>query len=183
MHYKNRGVGSGGVDLLQSWHAPFLKLKLGPATYHPDPLRRWRPSGLVLKHGESFRERGHSIPAQLHVVVETTADGMHVGIVQTRNYGSFAPVNNARLWASEAQDLIILACSRDFSCGYGDRFDKRGRPVRGDVRVMQVDCEAEETPPSGFYLSAATAMGTTYSGNFVAGAPCTMVYAYSTPIP
>ena len=33
------------------------------------------------------------------------------------------------------------------------------------------------------YLCAAAAMGAVYSGNLVAGAPCTIVYAYSHPTP
>src|SRR5574337_683441 len=33
------------------------------------------------------------------------------------------------------------------------------------------------------YLCVAAGCGTTYSGNVVGGAPCTIVYAYSTPMP
>jgi hypothetical protein len=64
---------------------------------------------------------------------------MHVRIVQTRDDGSSASVNYARLRAAKAQNLGILAYSGYLSARYGDRFDKRGDPVRGDLGVVQYE--------------------------------------------
>jgi Histidine kinase-, DNA gyrase B-, and HSP90-like ATPase len=47
---------------------------------------------------------------------------------------------------------------------------------------MQYGISRSPTAAANRYLCA-TATGTTYSGSFVAGAPCTIVYAYSTPTP
>jgi pimeloyl-ACP methyl ester carboxylesterase len=52
---------------------------------------------------------------------------------------------------------------------------------RGSVN-MQYGISRSPTAAANRYLCA-TATGTTYSGSFVAGAPCTIVYAYSTPTP
>jgi hypothetical protein len=51
--------------------------------------------------------------------------------------GSPAPVNYARLWAPQAQNFFILTHSGYFSGRYGDGFNKRGHPVRGDLGVVQ----------------------------------------------
>jgi hypothetical protein len=64
---------------------------------------------------------------------------MHVRIVETRDDGSSAPVNYARLRAPQAQNLFILTRSSYPSGRYGDRFGKRGYPVRGDLGVVQYE--------------------------------------------
>src|SRR6266571_29273 len=108
-------VRSGGIDLLQRRHTPLFKLELAPTAYHADPLRRWRPSCLVLQHRESFCERGHAIPPQLHVVVETTANGMHVGINQAWNHGPLMPVDQMRFRPAQTNNFFIGAEGGDFS--------------------------------------------------------------------
>src|ERR1700761_1346430 len=62
------------------------------------------------------------------------------------------------------------------------------RIVSAAIRFSSQDCVVrgqEDFLPSEYaYLCApASAAGITYSGNLVGGAPCTIVYAYSTPIP
>src|SRR5437879_7621827 len=59
--------------------------------------------------------------------------------------------------------------------------------VSGAIGVSfldQIDSHTERdySSPSG-HLCAAAATGTMYAGNCDAGAPCTIVYAYSTPVP
>jgi hypothetical protein len=41
------------------------------------------------------------------------------------------------LWTAKTQNLVIVAGSGYLSGGYGDRFDKRGQSVRGDLGVVQ----------------------------------------------
>jgi hypothetical protein len=64
---------------------------------------------------------------------------MHVRIVEARDDGSPAPVDYARLRAPQAQNFFILAHSGYLSRRYGDRFDKRRHPVRGDFGVVQYE--------------------------------------------
>src|SRR5260221_13305943 len=137
MHNKNRGIGSGGIDLLQSWHAPLLKLKLAPATHHSDPLRRWCPSGLVLQHGQSFRERGYAVPPQLHVVVETTANGMHVGIIQSGNYSPIIPVHQVRFRPAQANNFFVRADGSDFSMRYSNGLNERRISIGCNFAVVE----------------------------------------------
>src|SRR6266404_5805557 len=49
------------------------------------------------------------------------------------------PVNYARVRAAKAENLVIVANSRYLSGRYGDGFDKRGHPVRGDLGVVQYE--------------------------------------------
>jgi len=48
-------------------------------------------------------------------------------------------VNYARVRATKAENLVIVANSRYLSGRYGDGFDKRGHPVRGDLGVVQYE--------------------------------------------
>jgi len=75
---------------------------------------------------------------------------MHVRIVETWNDGSPPPVNYARLRAPQAQNFFILAHSGYLSGRYGDRFDKRGNPVRGDLGVVQYELNEHGNLLSGF---------------------------------
>ncbi len=50
------------------------------------PLRCRRPCSLPLKHARGVSERTHTIPAQLHVVIESAANRMHMRIIQRVNH-------------------------------------------------------------------------------------------------
>ena len=139
MQHEDRSVWSDCVDLIERRHAAFGELKFGPATDHSYPLRRGRPCRLILQHAQCIGERRYTVPAQFHVVVEPAPDRMHVRIVETRDDRSSAPVNYARLRTPQTQNLVILADSGDFSGRYGDGFDKRGHPIRGDLGVVQYE--------------------------------------------
>jgi pimeloyl-ACP methyl ester carboxylesterase len=66
---------------------------------------------------------------------------------------------------------------------YGGPDPRHARCERAGGSVnMQYGISRSPTAAANRYLCA-TATGTTYSGSFVAGAPCTIVYAYSTPTP
>ena len=43
---------------------------------------------LLLQHRQGVGQRGHAVPAQLHVVVQAAADQVHVAVVQA---GDHAP--------------------------------------------------------------------------------------------
>src|SRR5580704_1467329 len=97
MHYEYGRVWSNCVDLIERWHPAFGKLKFGPASDHPNPLRRGCSCSLFLQHAQSLSKRRDVVPAQFQVVVEPAADRVHVRIVETRDDGSSAPVNYPRL--------------------------------------------------------------------------------------
>src|SRR5712671_4315511 len=165
MHHEHGCVWGNCVDLIERWHPTFGKLEFGPTSDHPDPLRRRSSCSLFFQHAQCIGKRGNAIPAQFQVVVEPASDRMYVGIVEAWDDGSPAPVNYARLRAAKAENLFIVANSRYLSGRYGDGFDKRGHPVRGDLGVVQYEVSrhsslrfgscnglrrAEEAPPFGF---------------------------------
>src|SRR5437868_3964224 len=167
MHNEHGCVRGNCVDLIERWHPAFGKLEFAPTSDHPDPLRRRSSCSLFFQHAQCVGQRRDTVPAQFQVVVEPASDRMHVRIVETRYDGSSAPVNYPRLRATQAENLVIVANSSYLSGRYGDRFDKRGHPVRGDLGVVQYELSrhsslrfgscnglrwAEEAPPFGFYL-------------------------------
>src|SRR5438445_13467242 len=90
MQHKDRRVGSGLIDFFQSWHASFGELELRPAADHSDPLWGRSSLSLLLQHTHGVGKRRHAVPTQLHVVIEATADRMHVPIVETWDHRSTA---------------------------------------------------------------------------------------------
>jgi hypothetical protein len=76
---------------------------------------------------------------------------MHVGIVEAGDDGSPASVNDARLRAPQEQNLSVLTRSSYPSVRYGDRFDKRGYPVRGNLGVVQNELSRHGSLRSGFF--------------------------------
>src|SRR6266699_4398766 len=124
VHHEHGRVWGGCVDLIECWHPAFGKLKFGPTSNHPYPLRRWSSRSLIFQHAQCIGQRRDAIPAQFQVVVEPATDRMHVGIVEPRDDGSPAPVNHSRVWAAKPENLVIVADSSYLSGRYGDRFDK-----------------------------------------------------------
>ena len=101
------------------------------------------------------------------------------------------PVNHLRRRPTLPQNLVIGAGGTDLAVLDGDGFDERRHTISGDLGVMQDDVGRHEgllsmlnvlsqrhdraIPAPSCYLCAGAGSGTMYSGNFVAGAPCTMV--------
>src|SRR6266446_9912772 len=137
MHQEHGRVWGSCVDLIECWHPAFGKLEFGPASDHPYPLRRWRSRSLIFEHAQCIGQRRDAIPAQFQVVVEPAPDRMHVRIVEAWDDGSLAPINYVRVRATKTENLVIVADSSYLSRRYGDRFDKRGHAVRGDLGVVQ----------------------------------------------
>src|ERR1700756_55306 len=95
MHHEDRRVRSYCIDLIDGWHPALGKLKLCPSSDHSNPLRSRGPRRLLFQHAQSVGERRHTIPAQLKVVVEPAADRMHMRIIESRNNGTPAAVDDA----------------------------------------------------------------------------------------
>ena len=77
--------GATWLISVQRRHAPLGELELGPAADDAHPLRRRGACACSLQHRQGVGERGHAVPAELHVVVEPAADDVEVGIVETRD--------------------------------------------------------------------------------------------------
>ena len=58
-----------------------------------DPLRSRRACDLLLEHPHRVGERPHAIPAQLHVVVESAANDVHVAVDQAWHCATSLKVN------------------------------------------------------------------------------------------
>ena len=95
MHYEDRRVRRCCVDFIEGWHPALGELELCPSSDDSDPLRSGRPRRLLFQHPQGVGERRHTIPAQLKVVVEPTADRMHMRIVESGNDGAPAAVDDA----------------------------------------------------------------------------------------
>ena len=106
---EDRRVRRHGIDLFERRPAPLGELELGPAADHAHPLRRRRPGGLLLQHAQRVGERRHPFPAQLHVVVQPTANHVGVGIVEARNDAATAEVDDLGALAFQRHDVALLA--------------------------------------------------------------------------
>ena len=125
MQHKDRSVGSGLVDFFQSWHAPLGELELRPAADHAHPLGRRRALCLLLQHTQGVGKRRHAIPTQFHIVVEATADRMHVRIVETRDHRSAAEIDCFRVGSSQTHNFFVGANADKAPILNGNGFSKR----------------------------------------------------------
>ena len=125
MQHKDRRVGSGLVDFVQSRHAPFGELELRPAADYAHPLGRRRALCLLLQHMHGVGKRRHAVPAQLHIVVEATADRMHVRIVETRDHRSAAEIDCFRVGSSQTHNFFVGANADKAPILNGNGFSKR----------------------------------------------------------
>src|SRR5215472_6601051 len=78
MHHEDRCIWRCRVYLIERWHPALGELEFIPASHDPYPLRSRRSLCLVLEHPQAVGQRWHAVPAKFHVVVEATANGMHV---------------------------------------------------------------------------------------------------------
>src|SRR6516225_8149260 len=124
MKHKDRSVWSDRIDLIKRGHPAFRELELGPTADHANPLRRWRPRCLLFQHPQGVCQRWHPIPTQLHIVVQATSNGMHMRIVEARNYGSVLGINQFRIWPTLPQNVFIPTYGADLPVGDGDGLDK-----------------------------------------------------------
>jgi len=109
MQYEHRRVRRGAVDLFQGRHAPLGELKFRPTADDSHPLW-WRSTlRLLAQHPQRVGERRHSVPAQLHVVIEAAANRMHVRIVEARNNRPAAEIDNLGTRAAQAHDFFVGA--------------------------------------------------------------------------
>src|SRR5207237_488476 len=106
-------------------------------------------------------------------------------------------VDHLRRRAALPQHLILGPGSNDLPFIDRDGVDESRDAVGGDFRIVENDigrhaglrsvwivaASGEHLVAAGAYLCAFAASGTRYAGSSVAGAPCTIVYAYSTPTP
>src|SRR5258708_2714945 len=111
---------------------------------------------------------------------------MHMGIVETGDDRSPVSINDCCHWAAQPKDLLVCTGGADCSGGNGNSFDKGWHAVCRNLRVVKycVNChkfllvakrrcsEGKGSPAlHKHYLCASSAVGITYSGKFVAGAP------------
>src|ERR1700692_2031669 len=104
MQHEDRCLRRYCINLIERWHPALGELTLCPPPDNSDPLRSRRPRRLVFQHAQSVGERRYTIPAQLKVVVEPAADGMHMRIVEAGGDGSSSTVNYARVRTPQAQN-------------------------------------------------------------------------------
>src|SRR5205085_8718283 len=122
----------------------------------------------------------HAVPAQLHVVVQATANQVQMGIVQAWDYRPTTCVDDLRRRPALTENIIVLSRGEDLAVRDGHSLDERWDAVRGNLRMVQDDVGGHgillATPQaprcaSGYLWGA----GMTYSGNRVAAAPWTIV--------
>ncbi len=109
-----------------------------------------------------------------------------MGVVETGDDRSPVSINDLCHWAAQPKNLLVFTGGADCSGGNGNRFDKCWHSICRDLGVVKycVNChrvllssKAQLFRGQGSpalhkpYLCASSAVGTTYSGNFVAGAP------------
>ena len=135
MQNEDRRIGRSEVDFLQRRHPAFGELKFAPATHHTHPLTCWCAFGLLLEQSQSIRERRHTVPAELHVVVEAAADDVQVRIVEAGNDAAIVEVNCQRVWTASHLRVIYAndaAVCNGKACGF-----RMFRIERGDLSVVK----------------------------------------------
>ena len=122
---EDRRVRCDGIDFIQGWHAVLGKLEFRPAAHHAHPLGGRRLLGLRAQHAQGIGQRGHPIPPQFHSVVEPAANRVHVRIVQPRDDGPPANINDLRLFPPIRHDLGVgphgHKAPRAYGYGCGER--------------------------------------------------------------
>lgn len=95
MEDEDRGIRGSRVDFVQGRQPFFTELKFRPATNDAHPLRGRGAAGLLFKHLQGDGQGRHSVPAQLHIVVQAAANDVDVGIVQSRNDGATLQIDHS----------------------------------------------------------------------------------------
>src|SRR6266699_3259527 len=65
------------------------------------------PSRLFGQHLQRLPQAGHAVPAQFHVVVQATTDGVGVRIVQPRNDTGTVEIDDYSVWSRRTLLLVI----------------------------------------------------------------------------
>ncbi len=134
----------GRIELLDGRQPPFGKLLFAEAADDADPLRRGRDRHLPLEHRHGVRERAHAVPAQLHVVVQATADDVGMIVDEARKRGTSHEVDDLGLGPGQRYDVRVQADvgepsvgDRDRACvGIGAVQRREPSPVQDDVRGL-----------------------------------------------
>src|SRR6266403_2209703 len=73
----------------------------------PNPLRRGSPIYLLPEHPHGVGERPHTIPAQLHVVVQAATNNVHVAVDQAWNHAPALEIYSFRRCIRPRHQLLI----------------------------------------------------------------------------
>jgi hypothetical protein len=136
---EHRRVGRNGVDLFERGPAAFGELQLVPAAHHAHPLRGRRAGHLAAQHVERVGERGHAVPAQLHVEVEAAANHVQVRVVEPRNHGAALQVDAPRVGARALHHVAVVARGEHAAVLDGQRRDERALFVLGRNLAVEED--------------------------------------------
>src|SRR5262249_47520894 len=74
-----------------------------------DPLRSGSARNLLLEHPHRVGKRSHSVPTQLHVVIETATDDVHVAVDQSGNDAAPLEVEDLGAGAGHHHDVAFRA--------------------------------------------------------------------------
>src|SRR4029077_204923 len=185
MKHEDGRIRRGPVQLIQRWHPALGELKFRPASHHSHPLPRRCSLRLRAKQPQPARQRRHAVPPELQIVIKTTTNQVKVRVVQSRNHGSLVQVDQFGSIAVESHYFGIVSDCEELAVANRDRLDygtviilcRNLTVVKNQVCGLLIHCVL------GSYLCASAGLGTTYPGKRVGGAPCTIVDAYSAPIP
>ena len=72
-----------------------------------DPLRSRRARNLLLEHPHRVGERSHAIPAQLHIVIESTSNDVHVAVDQAWHRATSLKVNYFATATGEGHNVSL----------------------------------------------------------------------------
>ena len=108
MQDEDRRIGRDGVDFVEGRQPLLGKLVFGEAADHAHPLRRGRAVDLLLQHAHRVGQRADAVPAQLHVVVQPTADDVHVAVDEAGNDTAALEIDHFRVRAGERHDAPVV---------------------------------------------------------------------------
>src|SRR6266404_1971816 len=85
-------------------------------------------------------ERGHAVPAQLHVVVEAAADHVRMAVVETGDHAATVQIDGHRIRLAQYHDFSVVADGRKHPLLDGNRCCGRmGGIERRDPAVEEYD--------------------------------------------
>ena len=104
-----------------------------------DPLRSRRARNLLLEHPHRIGERSHSIPAQLHVVVEPASDDVHMAVDQAGDDAPTIQVDASDIRRRSLKNVGIASDSNEPPIRNGNGSCTRILPVKGGNFPIEED--------------------------------------------
>ena len=115
-----------------------LELELGKAAGHADELAVRRALGLLADQVQPFLQAVDTVPADLEIIVDRTANRMGVAVVQAGDHPLAAGIDHLGEGADQAQHLIVRADRCEHTALSRERGRFRAPRIHGgDAAVQQ----------------------------------------------